>query len=197
MRKVEIDWRNVGHPMPMALLGTQHEGRVNFMALAWHCRVNVSPPQVAVSVGRSAASAAAIAQNGCFGLSFPSHHELETTDYLGMVSGRSTDKSGILPVFYGECDAAPMADGCPVAMECRLAETLELPTSTLFVGDVVKVYADEECLAEGRVDLRKTDPLLLSMPDNRYWSLGAPAEAKAWSAGSRLRASTNPANART
>jgi flavin reductase (DIM6/NTAB) family NADH-FMN oxidoreductase RutF len=192
MSRVEIDKQSIGFPMPVALLGTRHEGRANFMALAWLSRVNSNPPQIAVAVGRSHASAAAVASNGCFGLSFPTQRQLEATDYVGLVSGKTTDKSAVFPVFVKEQHAAPMAADCPVTMECRLVESLQLPTSTLFVGEVVKVYADEECLSRGLVDLRKTEPLLLSMPDNHYWPLGTEPIGKAWSAGKGFAATAAP-----
>ena len=194
MSRVEIDRQNIGFPMPVALLGTRHEGRPNFMAVAWLTRVNFEPPQIAVAVGRSHASAAAVVSNGCFGLSFPSRQQLVATDYVGLVSGRTTDKSAVFPVFLGGQQAAPMAANCPVTMECRLAESLELPTSTLFVGEVVKVYAEEKYLSDGTVDLRKTDPSLLSMPDNHYWSLGAAPIGEAWSAGRGFPAPTAAAD---
>ena len=183
MSLIEIDRQSIGFPMPVAVLGTRYQGRPNFMAVAWLTRVNSRPPLVAVAVGRSHASAAAVASNGCFGLSFPSRQQLVATDYAGLVSGSTADKSTVFPAFLGEQDAAPMAADCPVSMECRLVESLQLPTSTLFVGEVVKVYADEECLSQGTVDMRKTEPLLLSMPDNHYWPLGAEPIGKAWSAG--------------
>ena len=183
MSRVEIDRQNIGFPMPVAVLGTRYEGRSNFMAVAWLTRVNFTPPLIAVAVGSSHASAAAIAANGCFGLSFPSRRQLVATDYVGLVSGSSVDKSAVFPVFLGEHEGAPMAANCPVTMECRLAQSLVLPTNTLFIGEVVKVYAAEEYMSEGTVDLRKTDPLLLSMLDNCYWPLGAEPIGKAWSAG--------------
>jgi flavin reductase (DIM6/NTAB) family NADH-FMN oxidoreductase RutF len=190
MSRVEIDRQSIGFPMPVAVLGTRYKGRPNFMAVAWLTRVSFKPPQIAVAVGRSHASAVSIVSNGCFSLSFPNRQQLVATDYVGLVSGSTVDKSAVFPVFLGEQHGAPMAANCPVTMECRLAASLELPTSTLFVGEVVKVYTDEEYMSEGTVDLRKTDPLLLSMPDNHYWPLGAVSIGKAWSAGRSFPATT-------
>ncbi len=183
MSRIEIDRQSIGFPMPVAVLGTRYQGRPNFMAEAWLTRVNSRPPLIAAAVGRSHASAAAIASHRCFGLSFPSRPQLVATDYTGLVSGSTTDKSAVFPLFLGEQDAAPMAADCPVSMECRLVESLELPTSHLFIGEIVRVYADEGCVRDGVLDLARTDPLLLSMPDNHYWSLAPEPIGKAWSAG--------------
>lgn len=190
--RVEIDRQNVGFPMPVAVLGTRHEGRANFMAVAWLTRVNSRPPQIAVAVGRTHVSATAIASQRCFGLSFPSRQQVVAIDYVGLVSGRATDKSVVFEAFVGDQRAAPMVADCPVAMECRLVESLALPTSILFVGEITRAYADTEYLSEGVIDLRKTDPLLLSMPDNQYWPLGAEPVGKAWSAGRAFRATASP-----
>ena len=57
-------------------------------------------------------------------------------------------------------------------MECKLIQTIEFPTNTLFIGEILGAYAGEECLTEGRPNIKKMDPLLLTMPDNRYWKVG-------------------------
>jgi flavin reductase (DIM6/NTAB) family NADH-FMN oxidoreductase RutF len=104
------------------------------------------------------------------------------TDYCGLVSGWETDKSGVFKVFYGELETAPMIRQCPLCMECRLFNAVSLPSHHLFLGKVVATYADENCLTDGRPDLRKMDPFVLTMPDNTYWSVGEQA-GKAWSIG--------------
>jgi hypothetical protein len=47
-------------------------------------------------------------------------------------------------------------------------------------------YADEESFTEGKIDVRKINPLLLTMPDNSYWRVGDYVGA-AWSIGASQR----------
>jgi flavin reductase (DIM6/NTAB) family NADH-FMN oxidoreductase RutF len=96
------------------------------------------------------------------------------------------DKSKVFEVFYGTLKTAPMIRECPVTMECRLVQAMDLPTNTLFIGEIVGSYTDEEVWNDGKPDFRSINPLLLAMPDNIYWTLGE-AVGKAWRAGAGLK----------
>jgi len=70
-------------------------------------------------------------------------------------------------------------------MECRLVQSLPLPTNTIFIGEIVGAYADESMIEDGKPNFDAIRPLLLTMPDNRYWTLGKQAGIS-WSAGRSL-----------
>jgi flavin reductase (DIM6/NTAB) family NADH-FMN oxidoreductase RutF len=74
---------------------------------------------------------------------------------------------------------------CPICLECRLVKAVELPTHDIFIGEIMESYADESCLTDGKPDFEKIKPLLLTMPDNHYWTLGKQA-GKAWNDGKTL-----------
>jgi flavin reductase (DIM6/NTAB) family NADH-FMN oxidoreductase RutF len=78
-----------------------------------------------------------------------------------------------------------MIQECPVNLECRLMQTVPLPTNTLYIGEIVGAYADENVIRNGKPDFPDIDPLFLTMPDNKYWTLGKYA-GDAWSAGKEL-----------
>ena len=94
------------------------------------------------------------------------------TDYCVLVSGRSTDKSDIFKVFYGKLETVPMIMECPLSIECRLFDIVELPTNDLFIGEVVASYTEEQYLTNNNLDIQKIKPLFLTMPDNNYWKVG-------------------------
>jgi len=64
-------------------------------------------------------------------------------------------------------------------------QTIEGPTNYFFVGEIKGAYASQKCLENGKVNSAKADFLLLTMPDNSYWSLGE-AVGQAWSIGKKL-----------
>jgi flavin reductase (DIM6/NTAB) family NADH-FMN oxidoreductase RutF len=183
MKKIKINQNAFGFPMPVALLGTVYNDKPNFMALGWLARVNHQPPMIAIGVHRSHLTYECIRDNGYFSLNFPHEELIVETDYVGLVSGKKTEKSKVFPVFTGELEKAPMVESCPVTMECRLAETIDLPSNTLFVGEIINAYSEEKYLDEkGNVDLAVSKPLMLSMLDNRFWNLKE-SIGKAWSIG--------------
>ena len=85
------------------------------------------------------------------------------TDYVGLVSGKNTDKSKLFELFYGELEAAPMIQSCPVAMECRLHSVVDFTTHDIFIGEIVATHADERVLKDGKINLTAVQPLLFDM----------------------------------
>ena len=66
------------------------------------------------------------------------------TDYTGLVSGKRVDKSGLFDLFYGELNAVPMIKECPLTIECKLYQQVELPTNSFFIGEIVNAYSEEK-----------------------------------------------------
>jgi flavin reductase (DIM6/NTAB) family NADH-FMN oxidoreductase RutF len=184
MDKIKIG-QNFFIPMPVVLVGTQVSGKNNFMTVGWCSRANASPPMIVCGIGNHHFTPKGIVETKTFSVNIPSFNLLEKTDYCGIVSGEDVDKSNLFDVFYGSLKTAPMIRDCPVTLECNLAQTVSLPTNTLFVGEIVGVYADGKVISNVKPDFAEIDPLFLTMPDNRYWRFGEYA-GDAWSAGKNL-----------
>lgn len=170
------------YPMPVTLLGVNVGNAPNFMALGWVSRVNANPPMVGCGVGKHHYTNKGIVENKTFSINVPTAAMMEKTDYCGLVSGKTTDKSGLFDVFYGELHTAPMISECPLSLECRLVNTVENPSNNFYIGEIVGSYIEEQYLTDGHPDIKKINPLLLTMPDNRYWSVGEYV-GDAWKAG--------------
>lgn len=186
MAKITIEKNLFCLPWTQTLLGTHLGGKPNFMALDWLTRVNFQPAMLGVCVNRGHASNEAIRETGEFSVNVPSVEMVAVTDYCGLVSGRKADKSKLFELFYGELKAAPLIAACPVAIECRLAQTVDLPTNTFFIGEIVNIWSEERYLEGGKPDVRKTRPFLLTMPDNRYWAVGGQV-GDAWKDGAAVK----------
>jgi flavin reductase (DIM6/NTAB) family NADH-FMN oxidoreductase RutF len=78
-----------------------------------------------------------------------------------------------------------MITECPLSLECRLDATIENPTNNFYIGEIIASYTEEKYLTDEKPDIKKLNPLLLTMPDNRYWTVGEYA-GNAWSAGKKL-----------
>ena len=186
MDKIAIDKSLFCLPWTQTILGTHLDGKVNFMALDWLTRVNFNPPMLGICVNEQHASHGAILTTKEYSVNVPTVDMVEVTDFTGLVSGKRVDKSKLFEVFYGKLKAAPMIIKCPITMECRVVEVVSLPTNSFFIGEIVGIFSEERFLTEGKPDVKKVNPFLLTMPDNRFWSVGE-CVGKAWSAGSVLR----------
>jgi flavin reductase (DIM6/NTAB) family NADH-FMN oxidoreductase RutF len=163
---------NVFVPMPVTLVGTVIQGKINFMTVAWISMVNAQPPKVGIGINKTHATAQGIIYNKTFSVCCPDRALMEKTDYCGITSGKVIDKSKLFTVFYGNISSAPMIEECPLCMECELTETVESESNYFFIGEIKGAYADDACLQDGNVDPIKADYFILTMPDNSYRILG-------------------------
>jgi len=173
-------------PWAQTILGSHLKGKANFMALDWLTRVNFKPAMLGISVNKGNASHDAIVDTGEFSVNLPSVEMVEVTDYTGLVSGKRVDKSDLFEIFYGELKSAPMITECPLSIECKVIKTIDLPTNSFFIAEMINIYTEDKFLTDVHPDMKKINPFLLTMPDNNFWSIGENV-GKAWSAGKKLR----------
>ncbi|MEN6518097.1 MAG: flavin reductase family protein [Methanospirillum sp.] len=174
---------------PVLVVGSYDvDGRPNAMVVAWGGICSSNPPSVAVSIRHAPYTHAGISARKAFTVSVPSEAHLAEADLFGMVSGRDLDKfaaSGLTPV-RAEHVNAPYVGEFPLVLECRLIETVELGSHTQFVGEIVDVKVDEDCLVEnGRPELARIRPFLFDPFGNGYCAVG-PRVGDAFSAGRRF-----------
>jgi flavin reductase (DIM6/NTAB) family NADH-FMN oxidoreductase RutF len=186
MPKIPVDQYAYIYPMPMVVVGATVKDRPTFLAVAWVTRVNYKPPLVAVALGKSHYTNQGIHASRAFSVNIPSVDLVQKVDYVGIVSGHKEDKSGLFRVVPGNATGAPMIDDCPLCMECKLVQVVDLPADELFIGEIVGAYADADCCSDGVPDVEKMRPFTLTMPDNRYWEVGR-SVGKAWSIGNSLK----------
>jgi flavin reductase (DIM6/NTAB) family NADH-FMN oxidoreductase RutF len=176
---------NVFIPMPVTLIGSVVEGRPNFMAVGWVTRANANPPMIAIGIGKTKYTTKGILQSKEFSVCFPSGDLVTKTDYCGIISGAKEDKAKLFTVFYGEQTKAPMIEECPLNLEIKLNQAVELPTNYLFIGEIVGAYSEEKYALDKGLDFKKMNLFFLTMPENIYWAMGDKI-GNAWEMGREL-----------
>jgi flavin reductase (DIM6/NTAB) family NADH-FMN oxidoreductase RutF len=128
---------------------------------------------IAVNSSKAHYTNAGIKENGTFSVNIPSEDMVIITDYCGIVSGKTVDKSTIFETFYGKLETAPMIKECPINLECKLVQTLDYGyTHEVFIGEIVEAYSEDRYLTGGLPDIKKIKPIVFSMHDNNYWKIG-------------------------
>lgn len=173
----------VNYPMPIALIGTNRQGKDNFMTDAWFSMVSHTPPMIAVTIGKKLSSDT-IRETGVFSICIPSSKDIVKTDYCGIVDGASVDKASLFTVFQGET-GAPMIEECGINVECRVNHIDENGMNVTFVGDIVSIYADDSMMTDNKIDFLKLSPMILSQLDTKYYLIEQIA-GKAWQTGKSL-----------
>ncbi len=176
--------------MPVSLVGANVSGKPNFEAIAWFTLMDYQPNLIGISSEKSHYTNKGILENKTFSVNIPSADMASATDFCGLHSGSKVDKSKVFGVFYGELKTAPMISECPVNIECRLNQTLELLHGELFVGEIVGVYMEDKYLTDNKPDTRKIDPLLFEGTLGSYWKVGEHA-ARAFAVGKNYKPKQN------
>ncbi len=170
MEKVIIGKTNL-YASPAVIAGSLVNGRPNWVTLGNYGGVSPRPPaMIFISVNKAHYTNAGIKENGYFSINLPTKELVQKTDYVGLVSGKDVDKSGVFKIFYGSVNKAPMIQECPVNILCKLVQTVDFPTQEVFFGEVIETYVAKECLTNDKPDIKKVKPILLG--SGFYWELG-------------------------
>jgi flavin reductase (DIM6/NTAB) family NADH-FMN oxidoreductase RutF len=188
MSRRSLGPRTLLYPTPVLLVGTYDAaGRPNIMTAAWGGICCSRPPCIYVSLRAATYTHGLIVTGGCYTVSIPSANLIREADYAGIVSGRDVNKFQVLGLTHlpGTHVHAPYVGECPVVIECRLVNTVELGSHTQFVGEVLDVHADEAVLAaDGMPDIALVQPTLFDPAGRGYYGVGA-ALGEAFSVGRR------------
>ncbi len=157
---------------PAVIAGALVNGKPNYITLGSYGGMSINPAIVYISINKTHYTNAGIKENGYFSVYIPSNNLVKETDYVGIVSGKDTDKSVVFSAFYGSVDKAPMIVECPVNILCKLINTLDLPRNEVFIGEILETYVGKEFVVDGKPDLQKINPLLLA--GGKYCELGSP-----------------------
>ncbi|RPI89315.1 MAG: flavin reductase family protein, partial [Spirochaetales bacterium] len=77
---------------------------------------------------------------------------------------------------------APMIQECPLNLECRLIQTIDFDVDTAYIAEIVSAYTEDRYLTEGRLDIKKIDPLLFAIHERAYYRVGEYV-GQAWNIG--------------
>jgi flavin reductase (DIM6/NTAB) family NADH-FMN oxidoreductase RutF len=178
---------NALYPMPTTLVGATVNNKPNFLAVAHVGIMNHGSPQyLSVGLHKSHYSNSGIHANRTFSICLPHEGLMVETDYCGIMTGKKTDKAALFELFYGELKTAPMIRQCPVNMELKLHDVLNLGKHEIFIGELVQTYADDGVMSGGKIDIAKLRPLLFDMASKNYWALGQPVGG-CWNVGKSLK----------
>lgn len=152
---------------PIVLVGAIVNGKPNYMAVGFVGGVNIIPAIMMVSLDKGSHTSKGIIENGTFSINIPSSDLVIETDYCGVASGKTTDKSEIFTTFYGELETAPMIEECPITCECKLIDKKEFPEEIAYFGKVHQVYGNEGVFVDSKFVISQVNPMVLSHGEYR------------------------------
>ena len=155
-------------PYISVLAGAMVNGKPNYTTIGAYGVVS-QKPVLYISLKNSHCTTSGVLENGFFSVNIPSSELVEKTDFCGSFSGNKIDKSKVFKSFYDEVGNAPMIKECPVNYLCKVIQIIPIFDFTMFLGEIISVYADENCLENGRPNALKVKPIILM--DSGYFDL--------------------------
>ena len=121
---METEKQNIGsllalYPKPMMVVGTEVEGKVNWLVIG-HTGI-IGNDRILVSMSDKHYTNRGIRQLKKLSINLVSREMLPKADYVGGISGASVDKSGVFDFHWGE-NGSPVIDASPLAMECNVVD---------------------------------------------------------------------------
>lgn len=160
-------------PLPPALVTVGDGENANVLTVAWTGILASTPPKTYISVRKSRHSYEILKRQGEFVLHLPSADMAKAVDYAGIFTGAKVNKFekcgfATLP---SETVSPPTLAACPMALECRVTEVLEMGSHDVFIADILRVSCHETLLdAAGKIHMEKAN--LLAYAHGEYFALG-------------------------
>jgi flavin reductase (DIM6/NTAB) family NADH-FMN oxidoreductase RutF len=177
--KIKLSSVDLVYPLPVVLVTSSDKlGNDNIITIAFTTNLSKRPAYLGITIGKGKDgkgkySAKLINETREFAVNIPSKNLLEKIDQCGLTHGNNVDKFALSKLTKKNADliAAKLIDECPINIECKLVNILDVGSSFFFVGEVLKVHIEEDILLdENEVDFKKLDPVLFTQ--KRYYSLG-------------------------
>ena len=163
------------YPLPVVLVTcSDKQGNNNIITIAWTTNLSREPVCLGITIGKTKYSVKLINETMEFAVNIPSKNLLEKIEQCGSTHGNNIDKFALSKLTQKDADliAVKLIDECPINIECKVINILDIGTSFFFVGEVLKVHLDEDILLDdNEVDFKKLDPVLFTQ--KRYYSLGS------------------------
>ena len=167
--------KNIGnklalYPMPVTVVGTEVNGKVNWLLVA-HVGI-IGHNRILVSMSDKHYTNQGIIESKKLSVNLVDRKMLPKADYVGSVSGASVDKSGVFDFHWGE-NGTPVIDASLLTMECDVVDIYKSDGFDNFICSIANTYAAPDVLdADGKLDYTRLKPVLFEFPTYSYIATG-------------------------
>ena len=159
-------------PMPVLIIATYDEhGNADAMNAAWGGIHDTD--QIGICLSPEHKTVKNILASKEFTVSMADSSHVTQCDYVGIESANKVSdkiqKSGFT-LSKAEKINAPVINELSMCLECRLVSYDE--SSGYMVADIVNVNCDEKALTDGKIDIKKVDPISFDPVSHGYYKTG-------------------------
>lgn len=161
--KVEAKKKNALVVKPNLVVTVRDKaGNDNALVVAYAGNCSYDPPMIMVGIVPTRYSYHMIKENGCFVAHLLDKTQKDLFRVCGSLSGKNSDKlkENHIHVTNGKKVDCGVIEACPVAIECKVVDSIMTGSHEMFIGEVMYVHADEEVLNDsGMVNINKLNLL--------------------------------------
>ena len=161
------------YPIPAVMVSCGDMKKSNIITVAWTGILNTNPARVYISVRPERYSYNIIKESREFVINLTTEELAFATDWCGVRSGAKFDKFKEMKLTKEKANfvKCPMIKESPVSIECKVIETVEQGSHTMFIAEVLSIDADEKYIDEkGAFDISKCN--LIAYANGGYYPLG-------------------------
>ena len=160
-------------PVPSVMVSCGRGDTANIITIGWVGIAASHPPKLYISVRPERYSFNIIKESGVFCVNLPTAEMATALDFCGVKSGKDIDKFAHCRLTKADCvniDCVAIEE-CPINMECKVAQVLDLGSHHMFLADILGVTVDESLVDDkGRLMLEKAN--LVTYAHGDYFGLG-------------------------
>lgn len=169
------------YPTPVTVIGTVSEGAVNWMNVA-HVGV-LGMEHIVVSINKNHHTSKGLKVGAHMSVNLANEAMLTKADYVGMVSGKTTDKSKVFDYSLDDETQMPIIKESPLTMVCEIVSSFVTVHHENWVLKPLSTYVQNDFIdVNGQIDFETMSPMLFDMQKRRYLSVGKEV-GKCWSEG--------------
>lgn len=160
-------------PVPPVMVSCGDMEDSNIITIAWTGIINSNPPKTYISVRPQRHSYDIIKEKGEFVINLTPSSLVKQADYCGIYTGKKVNKFEKCGFTKGEAStvSCPTIEECPMSLECKVTDSVDLGSHTMFIADITAVNVDEALLgSDGKLHLERAH--LAAFAHGEYFELG-------------------------
>ena len=160
-------------PVPPVMVSCGDMDNSNIITIAWTGILNSNPPKTYISVRPQRHSFEIIKSKKEFVINLTPSSLVKEADYCGIYTGAKVDKFEKCGFTKAKAETVdcPLIEECPMNLECKVTDIIELGSHHMFIADITAINVDESLLGEdGKLHLEKAK--LCAFAHGEYFELG-------------------------
>ncbi len=160
-------------PVPPVMVSCGDMEKSNIITIAWTGIINSNPPKTYISIRPQRHSFSIIKNTKEYVINLTPANLVKEADYCGIYTGEKVDKFEKCKLTKGKGNtvSCPVIEECPMSLECKVTDIVELGSHHMFIADITAINVDEDLIGEdGKLHLEKAK--LTAFAHGEYFELG-------------------------